>query len=131
MSSYPVPLNFLTPMIYELKNGEYERSLGSEPFWLPELGLGIGRNQGVLAGVQLEWLTWFNGDGHPYPLPEEAIDRERRKAERAQRRTKLAQQRADQEFLRAQREFLRAQREQQRAERLAAQLRALGIEPDE
>ena len=102
--------------LYELKNGEYERSLGSEPFWLPELGLGIGRNQGVLAGVQLEWLTWFNGDGHPYPLPEEAIDRERRKAERAQRRTKLAQQRADQEFLRAQREFLRAQREQQRAE---------------
>jgi Uma2 family endonuclease len=102
--------------LYELKDGAYERSPESEPFWLPELGLGIGRNQGILAGVQLEWLTWFDGDGNPYPLPEEAIDRERRRAERAQRRTRLAQQRAEQEFLRAQREFLRAQREQQRAE---------------
>jgi len=109
--------------LYELKGEAYERSLESEPFWLPELGLGIGRNQGVLAGVQLEWLTWFDGDGNPYPLPEEAIDRERQWAEREQRR-------AQQEFLRAEAELRRAEQERQRAERLAAKLRALGIDPD-
>ena len=130
--------------LYELKSGEYERSPESEPFWLPELGLGIGRNQGILAGLQTEWLTWFDADGNPYPLPEEAIDRERQRAERAQRRAQREFLRAEQEFLRAQREqqraeqeFLRAEQEQakseqerQRAERLAAKLRALGIDPD-
>jgi Uma2 family endonuclease len=88
--------------LYALQNHQYQRSSQSAPFWLPEIGLGIGINQGILSGVSQEWLTWFDQSGNPYPLPEEAIDIERQRAER----------------------------EQQRAEYLAAKLRALGIDPD-
>ena len=102
--------------LYELQGKTYQQSRRSPPFWLPKLGLGIGVNQGILSGIPMEWLSWFDHEGTPYPLTEEALERERQRAER--------------QYRRAEREWQRAEREQQRAELLAAKLRELGIDPD-
>ena len=68
--------------LYELKGGEYDRSSQSDPFWLPEIGLGIGRVEGILSGIKMEWLSWFDESGTPYPLVEEVAERERQRADR-------------------------------------------------
>ena len=75
--------------------------------WLKEVELGLGLWPGVYQGMERQWLRWYDRDGQWLPTP-----------------TELALQRADQERQ-------RADQEKQRAERLAAQLRALGVEPDE
>jgi Uma2 family endonuclease len=57
-------------------------------------------------------------------------EREQERAEQEYQRAQQERQRAQQERERAEQEHQRAQQEHQRAERLAAQLRALGIEPE-
>lgn len=88
--------------VHRLVDGVYVRQLG-EPVWMPEIGLGIGREQGNYEGWTREWLYWYDQDGRRFSSPDEV--------------RQLAQQQAEQE--------------RQRAEKLATQLRALGIEPDE
>ncbi|WP_309741295.1 MULTISPECIES: hypothetical protein [unclassified Chamaesiphon] len=61
-------------------------------------------------------MYWYDRDANRYPTPYEQIELER--------------QRADDADLLIERERQQTDRERQRAERLAAQLRALGIEPD-
>ena len=39
--------------VYRLIDGTYQRQIG-EPFWMPEIGLGIGRSMGNHQGVQRE-----------------------------------------------------------------------------
>lgn len=107
--------------LYELRDGQYQRSDQAEPFWLPQIGLGIGRVQGLLSGIQLEWLTWFDATGTAYPLPEQVAELERHRADRERRR-------AEQEYQRAEQEYQRAEQERQRADALAARLQALGID---
>jgi Uma2 family endonuclease len=51
--------------VYKLVNGHYQLQLG-EPFWMPEVGLGIGRWQTVLGGVDQEILTWFDETSRRY-----------------------------------------------------------------
>jgi Uma2 family endonuclease len=80
--------------IYKLTNGQYELQSGN-PFWMPEIGLGIGSERANYDDLTREWLYWYDEQERRYPTPEEQIEREH-----------------------------------QRAERLAAQLRALGIEPE-
>jgi Uma2 family endonuclease len=87
--------------VYKLENGEYTMLEGN-PVWLPELGLGLGRDRGSYLGIEREWLYWYDQDGHRYPTPEE--------------RVALEQQRADQLA--------------ELSDRLAARLRELGIDPD-
>lgn len=116
--------------LYKLQAGQLQQSTQAPPFWLPEIGLGIGLNEGLLSGVQLEWLTWFNAEGIPYPLPEEVADLERQRARREYQRAERECQRADQERQRADQERQRADQERQRAELLAAKLRSLGIDLD-
>jgi Uma2 family endonuclease len=94
--------------IYQLVNGGYELQL-DRPFWMPEIGLGIGSERASYGALMREWLYWYDKNNHRYPTPEERV-------ELADQRAELADQRAD--------------RERERAERLAAKLRALGIEPD-
>jgi Uma2 family endonuclease len=60
--------------IYKLIQGEYQLQLG-EPFWMPEVGLGIGRFQGVSGGLQQEMLGWFDGQGNRYLTAEERAER--------------------------------------------------------
>ncbi|HEY9297517.1 MAG TPA: hypothetical protein VIQ31_14320 [Phormidium sp.] len=74
-----------------------------KPVWMPEIGLGIGRERGTFWGWQREWLYWYDADGRRFLSPDE-----------------LTQQAAQ----------VQGQAEQ-RTEQLAAQLRALGIEPAE
>jgi hypothetical protein len=76
---------------------------------MPEIGLGIGSERAGYDGLTREWLYWYDENDRRYPTPYE--------------RAKLETQRANTESQ-------RANAESQRADRLAAQLRALGIEPE-
>jgi hypothetical protein len=75
----------------------------SNPFWMPEIGLGIGYERGDYSGLTRDWLYWYTEDNQRYPTPEEQI--------------KQGQIQID--------------RERNRANKLAAKLRLLGIDPDE
>jgi Uma2 family endonuclease len=94
--------------VYKLQNQTYQLQIG-EPFWMPEIGLGIGRGQQVVGGIEQEVLLWHDDQGQAYPLPEQVIGDLRGQ-------------------LQAERQQLRV--EQQRADRLAEHLRSLGIDPD-
>ncbi|BAZ31210.1 hypothetical protein NIES4074_36820 [Cylindrospermum sp. NIES-4074] len=92
--------------VYRLENGEYLRQFG-EPVWMPEIGLGIGRGEGLHEGWQREWLYWFDEQGNRFLTPEEL---------------------AEQESIRAEQESIRAEQERQQrvlAEQEAAQMQAL------
>lgn len=67
--------------VYKLVNGSYQLQIG-EPFWMPEVGLGIGKHRGVIAGVEQEFLSWYNHQYQRYLLPEEQANQERIRAER-------------------------------------------------
>jgi len=68
-----------------------------------QLRLALNYWQGRYKDIDAVWLRWATLEGELLPTPEEA----------------------------AEQEYLRAEREKQRAERLAAQLRSLGVEPDQ
>ncbi|MBC6436046.1 hypothetical protein FM036_44165 [Nostoc sp. HG1] len=61
--------------IYKLTEGCYQQQL-SEPYWMPEIGLGIGRCQTVFGNLQQEQLTWFDQKGNRY-LSEAEQERQR------------------------------------------------------
>jgi Uma2 family endonuclease len=86
-----------------------------EGLWLPEAGIGLGLWEGTYGGVQGRWLRFFDPQGQWLPSLED--------------RLQIQTVRAEQERQRAEQERQRAEQERQRAEGLAAQLRALGIEP--
>lgn len=73
-----------------------------EGFWLEGVGLGLTLWEGVFEGKQDVWLRWCNNKNHVLPTGAE-------RAESAEQRAQTAEQRAEQ---------------------LAAQLKALGIDPD-
>lgn len=62
--------------VYKLVNGLYQLQIG-EPFWMPEVGLGIGRNQTIFGNISQEQLAWFDRNGDRY-LSEAEIERQRR-----------------------------------------------------
>jgi hypothetical protein len=92
--------------VYKLVNGSYQLQNG-EPFWMPEVGLGIGRYQDVIGGIPQEILTWYDAQGN-----------------RHLNATEVERQRADQEA--QQKEQERCQRE-----RLETFLRSQGIDPNQ
>jgi Uma2 family endonuclease len=94
--------------MYRLVDGIYQRRIG-EPFWMSEVGLGIGRAWGIHDRVEREWLYWYDEHGKRYLSPEEL--------------TQLAQQQA----LESQQQALEAQN---RSQQLEERLRALGVDPD-
>jgi valyl-tRNA synthetase len=81
------------------------------------LGLGLALWEGVYEGLSAVWLRWCDEQGDLIMTGYEA--------------SLKAQQQAEAERQRAEAERQRAEAERQRAEKLAAQLRALGIEPDD
>jgi len=87
--------------VYHLVNGKYQLQRGN-PVWLPEIGLGIGCEQGTYLGITREWLYWYNEQGQRLLTPEERV------------------QEAEQE----------ARQAQQRAQMLAERLKSLGVDPD-
>lgn len=70
--------------------------------WLEKVGLGLTLWQGEFEGVSETWLRWCNRENQVIPTGKERAETERQRAEAAE----------------------------ERAERLAAQLRALGIDPE-
>ncbi|MFN6482002.1 MULTISPECIES: Uma2 family endonuclease [unclassified Nostoc] len=56
--------------VYRLVEGKYTLQLGDR-IWMPEIGLGIGREQGTYQGRTREWLFWYDQDGNRYQTPEE------------------------------------------------------------
>jgi superfamily I DNA/RNA helicase len=85
--------------------------------WLPEIGLGIGSEQGIYDGWQREWVYWYDRSGKRYPTAQELVNLER-------------QVRLEAEVI-AEQEKLISQQERHEKEKLAAYLRSLGINPDE
>lgn len=69
--------------VYYLVNGVYVRQLGN-PDWMPEIGLGIGYEQGTHDGWTREWLYWYDQNKNRFPAPENIIEQERQRAEQAQ-----------------------------------------------
>ena len=106
--------------VYQLVRGRYQRRQ-KEPFWLPEIELGIGRVQGEVGGIRREWLAWYDETGKPYPLPQQLIGQLEEQLIQVDRQLMQERQRAERERQRA---------EQERLEklRLIEQLRQLGIE---
>ena len=88
--------------------------------WLPDADVGLGLWSGVYQGMERQWLRFYDAHGLWMPTPAE---QERQWAERER-------QRAEQERQRAEQADQRAEQAHQRAERLAAQLKALGIDPE-
>jgi len=87
--------------VYRLEGDRYVR-LPGDRIWLPEIGLGIGIEQGRYLGLTGEWIYWYDREGRRYLTKEELALQQ--------------QQRAD--------------RERQLANRLAEYLRSQGFDPD-
>lgn len=101
--------------VYKRVGKDYQLESG-EPFWMPEIGLGLGRCTLPTDPLNREALGWFDPQGQRYPTPAELAEQ--------------AQQRANYEQQRANTERQQAEQERQRAERLAEKLRELSIDPD-
>ena len=63
--------------VYKLEAGSYCLQIG-EPYWMPEVGLGIGRYVGEVGGLEQEMLTWYDEQGRRHRSAEEK-ERSRRK----------------------------------------------------
>lgn len=87
------------------------------PELLAGVGLGLTLWRGVFEGKEDLWLRWQDAEGHLILTGAERAEQER--------------QRAEQERQRAEQERQRAEQAEARAARLAAQLRALGVEPED
>ncbi|GAB4321361.1 MAG: Uma2 family endonuclease [Leptolyngbyaceae cyanobacterium] len=62
--------------VYRLENGSYQLQIG-EPYWMPEVGLGIGRTTHQSGSIQQEVLSWYNQNGDRYLTPEEQLEQYR------------------------------------------------------
>ena len=80
--------------IYRLVAGGYQLQIG-EPYWMPEVGLGIGRYQTVFGNLPQEQLGWFNQQGIRYLTMDELANSERQRADAAQMEVDSERQRAD------------------------------------
>jgi Uma2 family endonuclease len=60
--------------VYKLVDNNYELQIG-EPYWMPEVGLGIGRYRGVVSGIQQEILSWYDQKGLRYLTAEEKAEK--------------------------------------------------------
>jgi Uma2 family endonuclease len=92
---------------FQLWGRRYRKlTLKDKRLWLLEINLGLGLWHGVYHGVERQWLRWYDSNEKWISTP---VEKEQQRAEQERKR---------------------AEQEQERAERLAAQLRALGIDPD-
>jgi Uma2 family endonuclease len=132
--------------VYELRGDRYQlceaNARGHYP--IAPLGVELGIWQGQYLNQTLPWLRWWDSLGNLLLSGDERAKQERERAEQERERAEQERERAEQERERAEQEReraeqadqraeqadQRAEQADQRAERLAAQLRALGIEPD-
>jgi hypothetical protein len=117
-------------------NQRYQEIIPDERGWLwcQSLGFWLGTWEGTIDRETSVWLRFYDAEGNLVLLPEEAekqrAEAESQRAEAESQRAEAESQRAEAESQRAEAESQRAEAESQRAESLAAQLRALGVEPN-
>lgn len=70
--------------VYKLENGIYRQQIG-EPYWMPEVGLGIGRYQGQVGGLPLEILTWYDAQGNRHLSEAEQAERKLQQVQEQQK----------------------------------------------
>ena len=80
--------------IYRLVDGRYELQIG-EPFWMAEIGLGIGRSNYQDGEKELQVLYWYDEKGFRYLTAEEIAQQERQRADQAEEIAQQERQRAD------------------------------------
>ena len=68
--------------VYKLEGDTYRLQIG-EPYWMPEVGLGIGRYQGQVGGIPQEILTWYDAQGNRHLS---AAEQERLRTEQERQR---------------------------------------------
>ena len=105
---------------YQLQNG---KSDWNEPYWMEEVGLGLGRERQRVGGIEIEVLLWHDKAGNAYPLADQLVEDMRSQLSATQQEVRKERQRAEEERQRAEEERLRA-------EKLAERLRSLGIDPE-
>ncbi|MDZ8024822.1 MAG: Uma2 family endonuclease [Nostoc sp. DedQUE11] len=59
--------------VYRLLEGKYILQ-SEDKIWMPEIGLGLGREQGTYQGRTREWLFWYDENGNRYQTPEEQLE---------------------------------------------------------
>lgn len=69
--------------VYKLVDGQYQLQIG-EPYWMPEIGLAIGRSYGPIGGFDQEFLSWFDVQGNRYLSAEERALQAQAEAQQAQ-----------------------------------------------
>ena len=69
--------------VYRLVDGSYQLQIG-EPFWMPEISLGIGRSQYISGNIQRQVLYWYDQQGKRYQTPEEVEQQTRQQLELVQ-----------------------------------------------
>jgi hypothetical protein len=106
--------------VYTWKDVRYQES---KKTWLPAADLGVTLWTGSYRDMEATWLRWQDEQGNLLLTGQERAEVAEERAEVAEERAEMAEERA--EVAKAQ-----ATMERERAERLAAQLRALGVEPD-
>jgi Uma2 family endonuclease len=112
--------------VYKLVNGQYQLQLG-EPYWMPEIGLGIGRYTKVTSNITQELLTWFDSSGQRHL---DAEEQERQRTELERQRAEQERQRAELERQRTEQALLQTEQERDRRLQLEAFLRAQGFDPE-
>lgn len=96
----------------------------TDPDLLTGVRLGLTLWQGEFEDRSNTWLRWQDEDGNLILTGAEQAALERQRAEEAEQQAKMERERAQQAEQ-------QADQEHQRAERLAAQLRALGVDPED
>jgi Uma2 family endonuclease len=56
--------------VYRLGDGKYKLLPGAK-VWMPEIGLALGREQGIYDGKRREWLYWYDETGQKLTVPGE------------------------------------------------------------
>jgi Uma2 family endonuclease len=69
--------------VYRLVDGQYTLQIGDK-IWMPEIGLGIGRERGTYQGRTREWLFWYDENGNRHQTPEEVNAEQQQQLEQAQ-----------------------------------------------
>lgn len=72
--------------LYRLTDGDYQLQIG-EPFWLNEIGLGIGRGTNRLGVDEREVLYFYDRQGNRYLTAEEIAQQEKQQREVAQQQS--------------------------------------------
>lgn len=94
--------------VYKLTGETCQLQIG-EPYWMSEVGLGLGRGRQMIGGIEQEVLLWHNAQGQAYPMLDQQVYDMQRQLVTERQRTEA---------------------ERQRAERLAEYVRSLGVDPD-